>query len=602
MGRITLANCRDRISGLVDGDVMADRPGAEDLDGYLRWLTEKLPTATGWDAVPTFWPPRCVRAVKEGRAAVFFGAGLSMPCGVPSWSALLENTFGLESALINDDDLASDPLTLAELAGEHVGHEALQTLLRKVMAGHTRFSVSHTLIALLDCPAYITTNYDGLFEKAWAAVRDEELKVVTNDGDLPVPEGATPLFKIHGDAALTDEHLILTRRDYRVHYRANDRLFGEVRRILRDRHTIFIGFSHKDPEVSRLVEDVIYDYEQGGAERPPVETHPQLYSLQFDMRTHTPEVFAARGLVALTPALTGVSGEVASDVRTRSLSRALADLLGSSAHELHDAVYFDDAVRDAADRLETELGGALQTMADHGAPAAEAIRDRSPAPFLADLLSELGDLASQGVYLVDESGELVDAALPAGLSADDRVLRSVRERPYFQQAKSFREPFVSNAASSVFNQGATFFSCLPVKNGDRFRGLLFAASQIGQWRTPIEVATPCWDAERLFLLVDANGICLLPPMRELEPEDLAPAGFATPEEGLNVAYPYERLLSLSRRDALVRHVTQSVVPVAQDDDILRLADDLSQFTVVRELRRTRWKIGISVPLVRSADR
>lgn len=273
MAKITLATSYDRIKELVDNGRFADPAGAEDLVQYLDQLRRELPSAENWAAVPTFWPPRCVRGIQAGEGVIFFGAGLSMPCNVPSWSALLENTFGLEPTLVHDDDLATDPLTLAELAGEHVGHEALQGLLRRVMQARRPFSVSHALIALLDCPAYITTNYDSLFEDAWAAVRNDvaPLHIVTNDGDLPVPDGSTPLYKIHGDAAKTDEHLILTRRDYRMHYRANTELFARIRDHLTRNQMIFVGFSHKDPEVSRLVEDVIYEYERPST-RPPTGT------------------------------------------------------------------------------------------------------------------------------------------------------------------------------------------------------------------------------------------------------------------------------------------------------------------------------------------
>ena len=48
---------------------------------------------------------------------------------------------------------------------------------------------------------------------------------------------------------------------------------------LGSRHTLFLGFSHRDPEVSRIIEDVIFTAEN---KRPP-STIPGFYSLQFDI-------------------------------------------------------------------------------------------------------------------------------------------------------------------------------------------------------------------------------------------------------------------------------------------------------------------------------
>ena len=37
------------------------------------------------DSLPTFWPPRLAEAMRTGECALFFGAGMSIPCGIPGW-------------------------------------------------------------------------------------------------------------------------------------------------------------------------------------------------------------------------------------------------------------------------------------------------------------------------------------------------------------------------------------------------------------------------------------------------------------------------------------------------------------------------------------
>lgn len=241
------------------------------IDYIERNLIPELrhPEAT-WQAFKAFWPPRCVDALRSKQAVVFFGAGLSIDAGIPSWQRLLSENFGLDKSLIEDEDLKADPLTLAELASQYLGNETLQQILRELMNRPKTVSLGHVLLAALRCRIYITTNYDCLLERAWERINGPGLVVVTNDADLNKDsyragiERGTILYKIHGSSSLdrADEHMILTRRDYRNHYRRNENFFDGIREHLRTKHTLFVGFSHKDPEVSRLVEDAIYDFEQ----------------------------------------------------------------------------------------------------------------------------------------------------------------------------------------------------------------------------------------------------------------------------------------------------------------------------------------------------
>jgi hypothetical protein len=202
----------------------------------------------------------------------FFGAGVSLAAGFPSWHSLLTESFKLDANLVEDEDLKNDPLTLAELAGQVLGNERLQRQLREVFDAEKPYpkspTTNHFLLARLGCRVYVTTNYDALFEKAWPGVRKEKLFVATNDTHIEeaieIIEGkrsGAVLFKIHGCVTKESEHLILTRRDYRHHYRANLKFFLTIIRLLRERHTLFVGFSHRDPEVSRLVDDAIHQFE-----------------------------------------------------------------------------------------------------------------------------------------------------------------------------------------------------------------------------------------------------------------------------------------------------------------------------------------------------
>jgi SIR2-like domain len=596
---------RERIIERRQAGDFADAAIAEKVEAYLKetcFEAAEKP-AIALDDLGTFWPPRLVDAARDNKGAIFFGAGLSIPCGIPGWSKLLEN-FKIDKAILDDVDLQSDPLTMAELASKQTGSENLQRTLRQLSANAKAFSINHSLIAALGCPIYITTNYDVLFENAWKEMHGYKIPVVVNDADIQLKEVQDKLasrdpvlFKIHGSADRRDEHLILTRRDYRTHYRFNDGFFKRIKQLLSENHVLFVGFSHRDPEVSRLVEDIIYDYENPRKGTPKAKP-PHFFSLQFSMLSHTPEIFAARGIVALQPKIVEAVFE---DARSLGLACALCELITRKAHASAPSVDLYRDIRRVTNELSNDLSEGLRVLEDQTDSALDILINRTPADaVLNDLQSKLGGLASQGIYLTNEQGAVRAHSTPIGLPKELReTSKSFADRAYFRQARSFRTAFVSDVDRSLFNGRGTFFLCIPLLRNDRMFGLLFSACQIGQWSKPIEIAEKFWNKHISFVLVDSNGICLLPPNKEFEPKDYEEKkGIHAAQASVNLGYSYDQLLSLSYRDRLVGHVGRSVVPVELDDDVLHFASNFAQFSVIGEIPRTRWKVALSIAVAR----
>ena len=599
----TLANYfKKQKDGFADPTVA--EKSAKWIDEFAKHFQDK---EVGWHNLATFWPPRCVEAFSKNNATVFFGAGVSLPAGFPSWHALLVDYFQLDQDLVDDEDLKNDPLTLAELAGQVIGNESLQQRLREVFSADKLTTTSHRLLAELGCKVYVTTNYDALLEKAFTAIRHSDLFVATNNTHLPdaieIIEGRKPgavLFKLHGCVNKPEEHLILTRRDYRHHYRANANFFETIINLLLERHTLFVGFSHRDPEVSRLVDDAIHRFENSPNRR--TAPWPQLYSLQFDMRAHTPEIFAARGIVALTPPPPKFDTEPKT-IRSQALAAGLCDLILAKSLDFHlDAeTRLDFDLGQIVEQLETPLNLALHKLSLRCSEAENYIEKAGSTVWLDLLLIDLGELASQGVFVANEHGQIRACSLPGGLSPErtDKIINTgVSERPYFQIANSYRKAFVSDLAESIFNKQGTFFLCQPLLHGGRFAGLIFSAAQIGQWQVPIKLAEQAWSRNRGFVLADSNGVCLIPAFGEFTTSSVPWNPTTETNANSNDGYPFKRLLGLSRRDQLVRHIAKSVVPVQQDDDVLVLAKDSGYYTVVSELTNTRWKVALSMPMTK----
>lgn len=408
---------------------IAESDGARSyLEDYIKQIAAG-DHGTNLRAYRTFLPPRLVSAAKEGRLVTFFGAGLSVAAGVPTWNALLDR-LGLVPELKTEPHLAHDPLTLAELLAHEIGNLALQDQLRAAMRKASRPTIAHLLLVQLSQPVYVTTNYDALFEEAWHIVHGsgEGPVVLTNDSDFArnavdpdnlQPLGNRPLLiKIHGCARRESEEMILTRSQYRRHYRSNEVLFKAIRDILRRRHTLFLGFGHRDPEITRLVEDVIHAYETASDPKKPA---PALYSLQFDMRERTPEVFAARGILALQPPL-ALEAPEDYDYRSVGTAQALADLVAAMDSSVHEILNLDQLLRNSVDTLSDVLQTAMKVLKD-AAPELLACWDDEKAlgKVLGAIRVSLGALAGQGVYVLRENGDIHQTAFPPGLTAPERT-------------------------------------------------------------------------------------------------------------------------------------------------------------------------------------
>lgn len=543
----------------------------------------------------SFLPPRVVAACRDAQLIPFFGSGVSMPAGIPTWAGLLAE-LGLETDYVTDPHAEHDPLTQAELISHTIGADALQHKIVEITKAVTRPTLAHRLLAELNLPVYITTNYDDLFERAWKARWETEPIVVTNDaetisreltGDVEFPRRndagvAVPvLIKMHGDAGGAIPQLILTRSDYRRHYRANAKLFELIKDLMRSSVVLLLGFSHRDPEVARLVEDMVFRFETGlypDAPRP-------LFSVQFDMRQRTPEVFAARGIVALRPpALFTTLG--ADAARSLSISTELIELLFATTDVAHDAVDLEQKLGTAVDEIETEVSGTMGVLKR----AKQSVVDNLSSeialqPILDGLLRELGTRAGQGVYAARQDGSIAGYAVPAALPRAERAIGSVSPRPYFAQASMFRHEFVSDVFESKFNQKGTVFFCVPLGTPSRFEGLLFAAAQPGAWKKMMGLRD-AMPADLNFILVDSNGIAVVPPLRELRP---TPPG----DDDANLGFLYAPLHELSRRDAHITHIVQNIVPIGYDDDVHDVSTDLRLYSMVAAVEGTRWKLALS---------
>jgi hypothetical protein len=192
-----------------------------------------------------------VQALHDQNAAIFAGAGLSIPAGLVNWKELLKEIardIGLD---VNKED---DLITVAQFhVNERGGRHRINQALIDEFSGRARSTDNHKLLAALPIKTYWTTNYDVLIEESIrAAGKTPDVKITVNNLATTAPRRDAIVYKMHGDVSLPDK-AVLTKDDYES-YEATRHLFSTaLQGDLVSKTFLFIGFSFNDPNLSYIL-------------------------------------------------------------------------------------------------------------------------------------------------------------------------------------------------------------------------------------------------------------------------------------------------------------------------------------------------------------
>jgi hypothetical protein len=599
------------------------------------------------------WPNRIIQAVAEKKVVPFIGAGVSAAADIKMWRQLLSEMKLPEGLL---DAMPYDSLTPAEIAKLRTGSTRVQNTLRNSVF-NKKTTVTHVFMAMLKCPIYMTTNYDKLIEKSIQIASGDlkmEVPVIANDSDLQelfseLPDDKKSLhaysdannpiiIKIHGCASRQNEYLVFTRSDYRTHYRTNVEFFKQIRELLSRRHILFCGFSHTDPEVSRLLEDSLFLYEHRVAEaqnsqamKDALSDGPFFYNMELKENKHLYDIFPAQGIMPIViPELpksmepedgSALSIRVASSVGRLAVAKPIKNAL-------------DKIVRCHASELAQSLAHALEIICDRDV-VEEVLRilhsaETDPKNVFGDKLCDSifyklqTELSSQGVWLLDKEGYVVGCGLPQDHDKEARLqyIRILAElpvnelarfvnRPYFRVAQSFREVFISDGIRSIFNGHNTIFICRPIiGERDVFKGLLFSATQPGHWSTPWNIAKRVFrEHGQKFVLCCSDGVPLVPfalnessQVPNMDRHEL-PNMVRNAEENksgkakvdkANLGFNYTKLERAGLQSKLVQQVKHLIIPSLQADTEFVVGNE--EYDIVTQfVPRTPWKLAIARP-------
>lgn len=190
-------------------------------------------------------------ALDAKSGVIFAGAGLSVPCGGPSWVDVLEKprkAIGLPKSF---QDL---PL-LAQyyIDNEPGGRETLENTIRTSLARMTGPSIVHELISRLPVQEIWTTNYDTLFEQQLpdAKVFSDDLSI---GGFWKAP--GKKIIKMHGELPhdIADiEKIIISRQDYEQFQKRFPRTWAKLNSTFTTQRMLFLGLSFNDPNILHLL-------------------------------------------------------------------------------------------------------------------------------------------------------------------------------------------------------------------------------------------------------------------------------------------------------------------------------------------------------------
>lgn len=238
-----------------------------------------------------------VEAIRNNKAILFAGAGLSMNLGLPSFNSLIEK---LAEELEFDPELfhmSGDYLMLAEYYYQVKGTLGpLRTWMDTTWhSGDIDISKSliHKAIVELELSAIYTTNYDRWIEKSFEHWKRPYSKIANVSDIASAKEDQTQIIKFHGD--FDDESIVLTESSYFERMNFESPLDIKLRSDVLGKTVLFLGYSLSDINIRYLLYRLQKLWEKEGSNK----ARPKSYIFLARPNVVQEEIFRARGVVPI---------------------------------------------------------------------------------------------------------------------------------------------------------------------------------------------------------------------------------------------------------------------------------------------------------------
>ena len=191
------------------------------------------------------------KAIREGYAAVFGGAGLSRPSGFVDWKGLLRP---LAEDIGLDVDKETDMLSVAQYyKNQRRTRGGINKAILNAFSMDVQTNENVKILSRLPIATYWTTNYDELLEKGICeANRNPDVKSESDQLSSMKRDRDAIVYKMHGDVN-HPANAVLTKEDYEVYELRRPLFRTALQGDLISKVFLFIGFSFEDPNLDYIL-------------------------------------------------------------------------------------------------------------------------------------------------------------------------------------------------------------------------------------------------------------------------------------------------------------------------------------------------------------
>lgn len=206
-----------------------------------------------------------VKALKQGNAAIFAGAGLSAGAGYVDWKNLLKD---LASEIDLNIDKEHDLVGLAQYYCNKKANNrgVLNQIILDEFKTKVKITENHKILSKLPIHTFWTTNYDTLIENSLEKMgKIADIKIDVANLATNLQNADATVYKMHGDVSQVQK-AVITRDDYEKYSESHCLFTTTLKGDLLSKTFLFIGFSFSDPNLNYILSKVRIGLE--GNQRP----------------------------------------------------------------------------------------------------------------------------------------------------------------------------------------------------------------------------------------------------------------------------------------------------------------------------------------------
>lgn len=191
------------------------------------------------------------RALSEGYAAIFAGAGLSYSAGYVNWKSLV-SPFADDIGLSIDKE--TDLILLTQFYKNERGNRAaINQKIINEFTKNTEKNENIDIVTRLPISTYWTTNYDSLIEDGLKNNnRKPDIKISQESLAHNIYDRDAVVYHMHGSVSCP-ETAVITKDDYERYSHSRPLFRSTLQGDLISKTFLFIGFSFDDPNLNHIL-------------------------------------------------------------------------------------------------------------------------------------------------------------------------------------------------------------------------------------------------------------------------------------------------------------------------------------------------------------